>query len=615
MDRKFQIICIGKKRMIIYVLLAALCVEAFLTKADKAWAKETQTADFTEEQQDYIDRKKVIKAVSVPDYRPIAAKDETDGTYQGLAIDILNKLGEQTGLEIEYIEADSYKSAMQMLEEGGADIVTVAAGYSYSENLYEINLTEPYLNSQMMMLHSKSISLRNLPGYNIAEVAGYPVLSQNPAISHLQFSTPEDCILAIRSGHADVMYCDTFTGTNHLRQYGNRDMVFLPVNIEIQFRFGVSKSEEAVLTELLNDTIAGMSRWEINDSLTYNQRAAVYSLGDFVYYYPFEIICVILTVALLSMLVFGVYTKIKSRQSIATYGYAKSYAMLADMFGEAGLSYGYMEDKMTIFGKYADKLAMPSEIESFSAYLEDETKGISLTKQQFEWMLQAGMEGKAYDIDLKCRLKSGEWQHFRLIFSIISTEESYKRPICMMGCLTNTEEEYQEKKKLKTIGFQDNLTGLFNRAGAENAIRARMQSDNDITRDVLLILDVDYFKSFNDKYGHKCGDDVLRCVGAHLVQIFRKEDILCRWGGDEFLLYIIGLADYAEAIEERCIALQAKMREYMYENEAVPVTISIGGAAVGENSFEETFKEADKALYRVKEEGRDSIYIITDMQK
>lgn len=615
MKRKFQAMVIGKKRMAVYVLLTVLCIAILPVKADRVRAQEIQSADFTKEQQDYIAKKKVIKAVSVTDYRPIAAKDEKDGTYTGLAIDILSKFEEQTGLEVEYIEADSYKSAMQMLEKGTADIGTMTAGYSYSENLYKINLTEPYLNSQMMMLHSKNINLSSLPGYNIAEVEGYPVLSQNPSIGHLQFATPGDCILAMRSGHADIMYCDIFTGTNHLRQYENRDMVFLPINIEIQFRFGVSGAEEAALTELLNQTIAGMSRQEINDSLTHNQKAAVYSIGDFVYHYPFEIICVILTIAFLSMLVFGVYTKIKSRQSIATYGYAKSYAMLADMFGEAGLSYGYMEDKMTIFGKYADKLAMPLEIENFSAYLEDETKEISLTKQQFEWMLQAGMEGKAYDMDLECRLKSGEWQHFRLIFSVISTEESYKRPICMMGCLTNTEEEYQEKKKLKTIGFQDNLTGLFNRAGAENAIKARMQSDNDIAKDVLLILDVDYFKSVNDTYGHKCGDDVLRCVGEQLLQIFRKADILCRWGGDEFLLYITGLADYVEAIEERCIALQARMREYTYENEAVPVTISIGGAAVGKKSLEEAFKEADKALYRVKEEGRDSVYIITDAQK
>lgn len=255
---------------------------------------------------------------------------------------------------------------------------------------------------------------------------------------------------------------------------------------------------------------------------------------------------------------------------------------------------------------------MPSEISNFSAYLERPDKEISLTNQQFEKMLSDGLEQKAYDVELTCKLNNGKWQHFRLTFSVVSTAESYHRPISLLGFLTNAEKAYQEKEQLIKLGMYDNITGLYNRAGAESEIKKRLTPGTDITNDLLLMIDVDHFKHFNDVYGHQCGDAVLKCMGYHLKRIFYKEDILCRWGGDEFMLYIINAAENMESIEQKCEALQTAMKECSYENASLPATLSIGGAIIGSRSVEETFQLADKALYTVKEQGRDAIQIITE---
>lgn len=593
------------KKIICFCMVLAL---AFGMDA-KVYAQEERGIELSWEEQKYVEQKKDVKVAVLDNFLPISFVDERAKSYKGLAVDILNRFAEDTGLTISYIEADNYQEAAEMVEEGTADIAATIVEYAVGESAYNLEISEPYLSAQMMILHNKNVNLSELKEYEVAEIRGYPKFTDNPAISHQAFDSLDDCMQAIRSSQADILYCDIFTGMSRVRRYENRDLISFPINTETQFRFGITQEADPLLKTLLDRTIAQMSRKEINDSLTHNQGRYAYNFNEFVYYYVFEIIGIMLVAAFLVLLFVITLTRIRSRQSIELHGYAKSYCMLADTFGEAGLNYDYLEDKMTVFGEYASKLSMPPEIENFSAYLENEEKEISLTREQFEKMLEDGMEGKTFDVELQCKLSSGAWHHFRLMFSVISTDEAYQRPVCMVGCLIDMEEEHEEKAKLLQMGMYDKLTGLFNRAGAEMEMKRYLQEKESIGRDLLLIIDVDFFKKFNDIYGHKCGDDVLVHMAHQLNTIFRKGDILCRWGGDEFLLYLVGAAERTEAVKERCAELEKTMKKYQFEGKEIPVTLSIGGAVVEDASLETTFKAADKALYSVKEAGRDSVCI------
>ena len=101
-------------------------------------------------------------------------------------------------------------------------------------------------------------------------------------------------------------------------------------------------------------------------------------------------------------------------------------------------------------------------------------------------------------------------------------------------------------------------------------------------------------------------------MGRHLKQIFRRGDILCRWGGDEFFLYLVNAAGNTQPIADRLLQLQKAMAEYQYEGKAIPVTLSIGGTIVAEHSLEEAFKQADRALYMVKNSGRNDTRILSE---
>lgn len=594
------------KRVILSFTLFVLLFSGSLT----AFALDSSNFALSQEEQEYIQEKKVLKVAMVDEWQPISQRNDQGG-YHGLAADILRKLEAQTGLKVEYVAADSYLHAIELTEDGLTDIAAVVAHYAKLEDPISIMTSEPYLETDIMMFHSKRGDLGELATLELAQIKGHPRISNNPAISYMEFDTPNKCLLAVRTGQADATYCNAFTGIAYIQDYENQDLEAISLTVKVQLQFGVSAKEGAVLKGLLDRTIASMSRTEVNDSLTHNRISTSDTLGRFVYLYLFEIICVVFAVTFLIILLAILYVRTRGQHLISLQGYEKSYQMMADTVGGIGLNYNCTKNNLTVFGSHADQLSIPAVIPDFRAYLDTPEKGISLTTEQLEQLLTEGMAGKGYEAELECRMSDGEWQHFRFIFSILSTDEAYRRPLSMIGYLTNVEEAYREKENLLQMSLFDKLTGLYSREGAEAEITKYMQM-NSLQNDILMIIDVDHFKAFNDSYGHDCGDAVLVSVGRHLKQIFRRGDILCRWGGDEFFLYLVNAAGNTQPIADRLLQLQKAMAESQYEGKAIPVTLSIGGTIVAEHSLEEAFKQADRALYMVKNSGRNDTRILSE---
>ncbi len=166
------------------------------------------------------------------------------------------------------------------------------------------------------------------------------------------------------------------------------------------------------------------------------------------------------------------------------------------------------------------------------------------------------------------------------------------------------------REKLQFQSVRDSLTGLFNRRYMEETLeREFIQAARNRRPVSIIILDVDFFKQFNDTYGHKVGDLFLIELANLLTNSTRKGDIVCRYGGEEFLIILPG-APASMAIE-RAEMIRAKVdRELKIEHndEWLPITISLGTAAFPDNgnSPEKVMKAADDALYKAKEHGRNS---------
>lgn len=167
------------------------------------------------------------------------------------------------------------------------------------------------------------------------------------------------------------------------------------------------------------------------------------------------------------------------------------------------------------------------------------------------------------------------------------------------------------QETLRNQSVRDGLTGLFNRRYLEEALEREIHRAARSERPLAIVLaDVDFFKKFNDTYGHEIGDLVLREVAQLLDSRLRKADFACRYGGEEFVL-ILPEADLENA-RNKAEALRAAVKtlEVQSGRESVgPISLSLGVAVFPENGkeVETLLKAADSALYRAKHEGRDRV--------
>ena len=166
------------------------------------------------------------------------------------------------------------------------------------------------------------------------------------------------------------------------------------------------------------------------------------------------------------------------------------------------------------------------------------------------------------------------------------------------------------------LSMRDPLTGLYNRRYLEETMGRELPRARRMGQSVgVIVLDIDHFKVLNDTYGHDAGDMVLAKTGELLRSTTRKQDIACRFGGEEFAVILPGATlaiarNRAEAIR---VALEA-LRVPFGGQEIGPLTISAGVASVPPHAQDWTFAmhQADRALYVAKQAGRNKVVAAVD---
>jgi diguanylate cyclase (GGDEF)-like protein len=170
---------------------------------------------------------------------------------------------------------------------------------------------------------------------------------------------------------------------------------------------------------------------------------------------------------------------------------------------------------------------------------------------------------------------------------------------------------FGDLQKFERNATTDALTGLSNRHAMEETfpreVARCLQNEQPVS---LIMIDVDRFKSFNDKFGHVAGDRALSAVAQVLQKQFRPRDHLVRFGGDEFAVLLPGIAEaealtVAERVRDAVSGTTSGSTDSLIQ---IPVQISMGVAQLTENgSFEELLRAADEALYRAKGAGRNAV--------
>lgn len=206
---------------------------------------------------------------------------------------------------------------------------------------------------------------------------------------------------------------------------------------------------------------------------------------------------------------------------------------------------------------------------------------------------------------------NGEKRFFEV--DVVPLGNPYNKKIRMLKSIRDITEKKRVLEKLTVLAARDSLSGLYNRTEFMKLVQMEFSRSKTQNEELsFLMIDIDFFKTINDAFGHAAGDEVIREMGYIIMSSFRKTDYSGRLGGDEFVI-LLKNTPFSEAVRTA-----EKFREtvsntkVIYDEQEINITVSIGVAAANEDinhsgNIEDVLKQADKALYRAKAGGRNCV--------
>lgn len=177
------------------------------------------------------------------------------------------------------------------------------------------------------------------------------------------------------------------------------------------------------------------------------------------------------------------------------------------------------------------------------------------------------------------------------------------------GTLVNTSDWNNEVNRWKEKANRDALTGLYNREYFEKTALAALEKGSNSSSAVVFV-DIDDFKQINDTLGHTVGDDVICDIGKRLLGTFRHCDVVARYGGDEYVVFVNGInrEELSERLDQFCSSFQVP---YSNDNCEYPVSTSIGAAMFPDDGkdYLQLLNRADAALYVAKRQGKNQFVL------
>ena len=290
--------------------------------------------------------------------------------------------------------------------------------------------------------------------------------------------------------------------------------------------------------------------------------------------------------------------------------YERNAEVLSAILKSCGMKFcEYMmkEDRL-IF--YDDTLTVEREIPHYMKYLQDN----SSVHPEDRWIIKDFYQGKIRG-EAIVRILMGK-KMTKLLFQVLPMEGT-DPSVCLPILAKDITREKDREALLEQQAMKDSLTSLYNHFFGKELINEYLKNKDPYATCGMMVLDVDYFKHANDIYGHLFGDQVLVELAHLLVQMFDEKDVIMRAGGDEFVIF---LKDISHAtLVKKGMQLVKAVRDLHFEGKDYAITCSVGICFLKENmsgyTYNQLFENADWALYRAKENGRNRYVFCDNLQR
>ena len=585
---------------------------------------------YTKEELEYIKQADVLKVAYIDDRKPLSFTDE-NGKLEGISRAVFDKIAELSGLKFEYVKLPKGEVTYEYLVQQEFDLLTGVEYNSANMNSTRIFLSRPYISARKVMVSRADLEYDAKKEYSLALASGSQTVRdvinyKYPNLSIADYPSNYSCFAALYMGGVDMLIQNEYVVDAMLAKPIFSNLKVAPMDgVVDELCFAAlsdNEKESRILISIINKAIAKISDME-KDNIILNgmvEHKYEWDVFDFLYTYRFVFLVAISLLTLGTGLGFFYYREKRKHQDLVaeearrTAIQKRRYETIIEcsddliyeisFTGEASMGSDKIKKK---FGweipRDLGEVDLDGIMKLFHVHPEDkevfrQTQAVADAEGFEEQLLRLGKE-------------NGDYIWCRVYRTILKDENN--NVISMLGKIVDVDEEVKEKKQLEFKSRTDMLTGLLNKHTFEKEVREFVES-NSAANSCFVFIDMDYFKEINDKFGHATGDVVIKEVAKKIQLLFANFDLVGRFGGDEFCVFIKDIPRDT-LIDRLRFAVKKMEQEYTKEGITVKISSSIGAAYCKRThiSYKELMDMADSAAYQAKDNGRNC-YIIKDIE-
>ncbi len=601
-------------RVLIPILFAVFCNNTLAS---------TSAVPLSENEQQWLQAHPSIRLAVDIDWSPFEYIDDSNN-YVGMAAEYMALVSEKLGIEFDVEKEKPWSEVVESVKSGALDMYSCVV--STEQRREYVHFTKPYLSFPMVIVTSDQVAyvngLKDLKTETVAVVRGYAtqdLLERNhPGLELYLADNVADALEKLSVGKVYAYIGNIASVSDVIRREG---LTNIKISGETPYRYELSmgvRKDWAEFMPILQKALDSITEQE-HDQIYRNWIKLRYELG-----FDYQLMWKILAAVVLIVGFVVVWNRRLSSEIEKRIDVEKSLNDARQKLEHANKElHNYLEivDRYVVTSSTDDKGIIISTSDAFcevSGYSRQELIGSShnivrhddMPASIYNHLWRTISRGKTWQGELKNKKKNGDFYWVQAYISPNLDEHG------TITGYTAIRQDITNKKRAEELSITDELTSLFNRRHFNTVFPqelARAERENKTF--VLMFIDVDYFKLYNDNYGHQQGDRVLQLVSSEFKRSLRRAgDFAFRIGGEEFgvIATIENGEDAYQIAENLRQAVEDLGIQHEYSKAATCVTISIGIEVHQCNSAQPAraeliYRLADDALYQAKENGRNQV--------
>ena len=557
------------------------------------------------------------------DWLPFEFVDEKNN-YAGMAADYISLVGEKLGIEFEVEKNKPWSEVVESFQQRELDMYSCVVETVQRREF--ANFTKPYLSFPMVIVTSDQVAyvngLKDLKDETVAVVRGYATQDllekEHPELNLYLAENVGDALEQLSHGKVHAYIGNIATVSHVIKREGFTN---IKISGDTPYQYQLSMAVRNDWPEFMPILQKAL------DSITEQERDQIYHKWIKLRYeqnFDYALLWKVLAGVILVIVVILIWNRRLSSEIGKRIEAEKSVLnahQRLEKINKKLVDYVDIVDRYVIISSTDPKGNITDTSRAFceiSGYSQQELIGSShrivrhsdMPESIYDELWSTIRQGKTWQGELKNKKKNGNYYWVHAYISPIFDEQR------KITGYTAIREDITDKKRAEELSITDELTSLFNRRHFNNLLPqelARAEREKKVLG--LMIIDVDYFKSFNDNNGHQQGDVVLQLVSKLIKDTLRRAGDFCfRIGGEEF--GVIVTAERSEDIcliaENLCKSVEELKLEHKYSGVSSYVTVSIGvkmheSCGSQRADMDLIYRLADDALYQAKENGRNQV--------